>query len=117
MRMDSPGGKVGHAELLIGGCLIMLADEFPNMGAVSPKSTGGSPVMLHLYVDDVDTVVARAVAAGATVNQPVETKFYGDRSGGLTDPFGHVWHIATHVEDVSPEEMQRRAAAMKPPGS
>lgn len=113
MRMDAPGGKVGHAELLIGGCLIMLADEFPEMGAVGPKSGGGSPVMLHLYVEDVDTVVARAVAAGAKVTQPVETKFYGDRSGGLNDPFGHMWNIATHVEDVSPEEMQRRAAATK----
>jgi PhnB protein len=116
MRMDAPGGKVGHAELLIGGCLIMLADEFPDMGAVGPKTVGGSPVTLHLYVEDVDATVARAVDAGAMVTRPVETKFYGDRSGGLTDPFGHAWHIATHVEDVSPEEMQRRAAAMKPGG-
>ena len=111
MRMDAPGGKVGHAELLIGGSLIMLADEFPGMGARCPQTIGGSPVMLHLYVEDVDAIVARAIAAGAKATHPVETQFYGDRSGGLVDPFGHLWHIATHVEDVSPEEMQRRAAA------
>ena len=116
MRMGAPDDKVGHAELVIGGSLIMLADEFPDMGARSPQTIGGSPVMLHLYMDDVDAVVARAVAAGAKITQPVETKFYGDRSGGLVDPFGHLWNIATHVEDVSPEEMQRRAAAMHSSG-
>jgi len=110
MRLAAPGEKVGHAELLIGGSLIMLADECPEMDARGPKAFGGSPVMLHLYVEDVDAVVARALAAGAQIRQPVEKKFYGDRSGSITDPFGHIWHIATHVEDVSPEETQRRAA-------
>jgi len=117
MRMEAPGGKVGHAELLIRGSLIMLADEFPEMDARGPQSIGGSPVGLHVYVEDVDAVVAGAVAAGATLKQPVETKFYGDRSGSFVDPFGHVWHIATHVEDVSPEEMQRRAEARPASGA
>ncbi len=115
MRMSAPQDRVGHAELLIGVSLIMLADEFPEMDARGPKTIGGSPVMLHLYVEDVDAVVASAVAAGAKLSQAVETKFYGDRSGSLVDPWGHVWHIATHVEDVSQEETQRRAAAMTPP--
>jgi PhnB protein len=116
MRLDAPGDKVGHSELLIGGCLIMLADEFPEMGAIGPKTVGGSPVMLHLYVEEVDTVFARALAAGATVKEAVHNTFYGDRAGGLIDPFGHLWYVATRVEDVSPEETQRRAA-MKPEGS
>jgi len=114
MRLAMPGGNVGHAELLIGGSVIMLADECPEIDARSPKTVGGSPVMLHLYVEDVDAVVARAAAAGAKILQPVETKFYGDRGGSIADPFGHIWHVATHVEDVTPEETQRRAAALNP---
>ena len=113
MRMDKPDGRVGHAELLISGSLVMLAEECT--GARGPQSIGGSPVILHLYVEDVDTVISSALAAGATATQPVETKFYGDRSGGVIDPFGHHWHISTHVEDVSPDEMQKRAAAAKKP--
>ncbi len=113
-RMADPSGKVGHAEIKIGDSPIMLADEHPEMGHKGPKSLGGSPVGIMLYVRDVDTVVAQAVAAGATVTQPVKNQFYGDRSGTLTDPFGHLWTVSTHVEDVPPEEMKRRAeAAMK----
>jgi PhnB protein len=113
-RMRIPAGPdtVGHAELTVGGSVIMLADEFPSMGALSPQTVGGSPVMIHLYVEDVDAVFNRAVAAGATVLQPLEDKFYGDRSGSITDPFGHRWGIATHKEDVPPDELQRRAAAL-----
>ena len=111
MTFASPGGKVGHAEIKIGNSVVMLADEFPEMEVRSPQSLGGSPVGLLLYVEDVDAAVSRAVAAGAKVLRPVEDKFYGDRSGSVTDPFGHVWHIATHKEDVSLEEMERRAAA------
>jgi len=110
-RMGAPGEKVGHAELQIGNARIMLADEFPEMGARSPKSIGGTPVSLLLYVDDVDAVVPRAVAAGAKVVREVQDQFYGDRSGNIEDPFGHKWTIATHKEDVSPEEMERRARA------
>jgi PhnB protein len=110
-RMGAPGDKVGHAELQIGDSRIMLADEFPEMGARSPKSIGGTPVSLLLYVTDVDAVVPRAVAAGAKVVQPIQDKFYGDRSGNIEDPFGHKWTIATHKEDVSPEELERRARA------
>jgi len=116
MRMGGesgdPGDNVGHAELQIGDGLIMLSDEFPEMGARSPKSVGGTPVTLSVYVEDVDAVFERAVAAGATVLRPVEHQFYGDRSGQFEDPFGHHWSVATHVEDVSPEEMGRRAAEM-----
>ena len=108
MRMKAPGGKVGHAELLIRGSLIMLADEFPDMGARGPKSIGGTPVSMHVYVEDVDAVFAQAIAAGATEERAVATQFYGDRSGTFIDPWGHHWSIATRVEDVSPEEMQRR---------
>ena len=111
-RIGSPGGRVGHAELTIGGSLIMLADEHPEMGAVAPPTVGGTPVGLHLYVEDVDAVAAKALAAGATLKRPVENQFYGDRLGSIVDPFGHLWHISTHVEDVSPEEIGRRAAAM-----
>jgi PhnB protein len=111
-RMDGPGGKIGHAEMRIGDSPIMLADEHPEMGAKSPQSFGGSPISIMLYVEDVDAVVGRAVAAGAKVTRPIEDKFYGDRSGGLEDPFGHSWHISTHKEDVSKEEMDRRAAAL-----
>jgi PhnB protein len=112
-RMPGPEGKIGHAEIRIGDSPIMLADEHPDMGARSPESFGGTPVSILLYVDDVDGVVKQAVAAGAKITRPVEDKFYGDRSGTVTDPFGHSWHIATHKEDVSMEEMQRRMAAMK----
>ncbi len=112
MRLGGPEGKVGHAELQIGNALVMLADEHPQMGAKSPRTIGGSPVILHLYVENVDEVVQRAVEAGATIVRPVENAFYGDRTGTVTDPFGHSWSIATHVEDVSPEEIERRAAQM-----
>jgi PhnB protein len=117
MRMAAPGGKVGHAEVEIGGSRIMLSDEYPDMGFLSPKTTGGSPVGLHLYVEDVDAVARQAVAAGAKEVRPVKDQFYGDRSGTIEDPFGHVWHIATHKEDLSPDELKRRAAeAMKQGG-
>ncbi|HEX3535882.1 MAG TPA: VOC family protein [Stellaceae bacterium] len=112
MKLDGPSGKIGHSELEIGGSVIMLADEHPSMGALAPPTVGGSPVGIHLYLDDVDAVAAKAVAAGATLKRPVETQFYGDRLGTIVDPFGHIWHISTHVEDVSPEEIGRRAAAM-----
>jgi PhnB protein len=111
LRMDAPDGKVGHAELELGDSVVMLADEFPDWGARSPKTVGGSPVIVHVYVDDVDAVVRSAVAAGATVVREVENQFYGDRSGLVEDPFGHLWNVGTHVEDVAPEELRRRAAA------
>jgi PhnB protein len=111
-RMPSPGGKVGHAELEIGNGLVMLADEHPEMGARGPKSIGGTPVTVHVYVEDVDAVFERAIEAGATSVQAVEDQFYGDRSGQFEDPFGHRWSIATHVEDVPPDEMERRVQAM-----
>jgi PhnB protein len=112
MTMPGPEGKVGHAELSIGDSLIMLADEFPDMGARGPESVGGSPVSIHVYVEDVDATFERAIDAGATALRPVENKFYGDRGGEFEDPFGHRWSIATHVEDVSPEEMQQRMGQM-----
>jgi PhnB protein len=116
MRMPSPGGKVGHAELTIGDATIMLADEHPEMGARGPRAFGGAAVSLHLYVEDVDATVKAAVAAGAKLLRPVEDKFYGDRSGTIEDPFGHHWHVSTHKEDVPPDEMARRAGAMAKPG-
>jgi PhnB protein len=117
MRMAAPGGKVGHAEVEIGGSRIMLSDEYPDMGFRGPKAIGGSPVGLHLYVEDVDAVTRQAVAAGAKELRPVKDQFYGDRTGSIEDPFGHVWHIATHKEDLSPDELKRRAAeAMKQGG-
>ena len=112
MRLEQPDGRIGHAELRLGEARIMLADEFPEMNVRSPQSLGGSPVILYLYVEDVDEFAGRAVAAGAKLMQPVEDKFYGDRSGSLMDPFGHVWTVATHKEDVSVEEMRKRAAAL-----
>src|SRR5262245_48093260 len=99
MRFDAPGGKVGHAEIQIGSSKIMLADEHPEMGARGPLSFGGSPISILLYVEDVDAVVAQAVAAGATLQRPVADQFYGDRTGGVKDPFGHVWYVSTHKED------------------
>jgi PhnB protein len=110
VRMDGPGGTIGHAELEIGDSVIMLADEHPEMGARAPKSFGGTPVSLHVYVDDADGAFERAIEAGAESRSPVEDKFYGDRMGSFEDPFGHHWHVATHVEDVPPEEMDKRAA-------
>jgi PhnB protein len=111
LRMPAPGGKIGHAEIKIGDSPIMLADEVPDMGALSPETLGGTPVSILLYVEDVDAVFNQAVAAGAKMQRPVKDQFYGDRTGGVTDPFGHVWYVATHKEDVSPEEMRKRGAA------
>jgi len=114
LRMADPQGRVGHAEIKIGDSVIMLADEHPAMGYRGPRSLGGSSVSILLYLEDVDAVFERALKAGAKAQRPVVDQFYGDRSGTLEDPFGHVWTVATHVEDVAPEEMQRRAeAAMK----
>lgn len=109
LRMDAPDGRIGHAELAIGDSMIMLADEAPAMGARGPRSIGGTPVTLHVYVEDVDGVFDRAVQAGAKSLRPVEDRFYGDRSGQFEDPFGHRWDVSTHVEDVPPEEMSKRA--------
>ena len=107
--MNQPDGRVGHAELQIGGSRVMLADEFPEIGFQGPLTLGGAGVHLHLYVDDADAAFERAIAAGAEVLRPMTDQFYGDRSGTVQDPFGHVWHIATHVEDVSPEQLAERA--------
>lgn len=112
MRMDAPGGKVGHAELQFGDSLVMLADEFPEMGNRSPRSVGGTPVTISVYVDDVDAAFDRALRAGAKELRPLENQFYGDRTAQIEDPFGHRWSISTHVEDIPPDEMQRRAAEM-----
>lgn len=109
MRYDD-NGKIGHAELRLGEGILMLADEYPEQGITAPKPGDPSPVSMMLYVEDVDAVVAKAEQAGATIERPVAVQFYGDRMGGIIDPFGHRWHLATHVEDVSPEEMAERAA-------
>ena len=111
MRMEAPGGKIGHAELRIGDSVVMLADEMPEMNFRSPQSIGGTSAHFYLYDEDVDACVERAIAAGAKVTQPVKDQFYGDRSGGVEDPFGHYWYIATHKEDPSPEEVRRRMEA------
>lgn len=111
MRLDAPGGLLGHAEIKIGDSTVMLADENPEWGAKSPDTYGGSSVHLMIYVEDCDTVFKRAIAAGAKETRPLKDQFYGDRSGSLTDPFGHSWTIATHKEDVSEDEMKRRMAA------
>jgi len=111
-RLVLPDGRLGHAEIRLGDSLIMLADEFPELGGKAPESLGGSPVSIHLYVEDVDAFVKRAVAAGARVLKPVTDQFYGDRSGQLEDPYGHLWWVATHKEDVAPEEMQKRVRAL-----
>ncbi|MFJ5073623.1 VOC family protein [Streptomyces sp. NPDC088553] len=109
MRMPAPDGRIGHAELAIGNSVIMLADEFPDLGFRSPKTIGGTPVTLHVYVADVDAVFARALAQGAKELSAVKDAFYGDRTGQFEDPFGHRWNVASHVEDVPTEEMDERA--------
>jgi PhnB protein len=110
-RMDTPGGGIGHAEIQIGDSRVMLADEHPEVGARSPESIGGSSVHLMIYVDDCDAVFNRAIGEGAKETRPIRDEFYGDRTGNLVDPFGHCWSIATHKEDLSPEEIQQRAEA------
>ena len=112
LRLRLPNGQLGHAELKIGDSPIMLSDEAPEWDARSPQSIGGSPVTISLYVDDVDSVVPTAVAAGAKLVRPIADQFYGDRSAALEDPFGHKWHVATHKEDMTPVEMQRRFDAL-----
>lgn len=114
LRIPGPGGSIAHAEMLLGDSMFMLADESPASDARSPKSVGGTPVTLMVYVEDVDRVFARAVEAGAKVQRPLANQFYGDRTGGGVDPFGHKWYLAQHVEDVSPEEMDRRMKAQRP---
>lgn len=111
MRLPGPDGRIGHAEVRIGNAIVMLADEYPDEGHLSPQTLGGSTVKLHMYVEDVDVFFETAVAAGAKVLIPVADQFYGDRSGRLEDPFGHVWLVSTHIEDVAPEEMQKRMEA------
>ena len=111
-RLPGPGGKLMHAMIRIGGSAVMLVDEMPEWGAFGPKSLKGSPVTIHLYVEDADAVFARAVKAGAKVTMPLDDAFWGDRYGKLEDPFGHHWSVATHVRDVSPEEMQREMQKM-----
>jgi PhnB protein len=111
MRMEGPGGVIGHAEIKIGEAIIMLSDEVPNMGARSPQALGGTPVSIYIYVPDVDALAHRATEVGAKVLRPVANQFYGDRSVAFEDPFGHWWGFATHIEDVAPEEMKKRAAA------
>ena len=110
MRIPAPNGKIGHAELQLGKSLIMLSDEYPDMNIVGPKAVGGTSVTISVYVEKVDDVFARAVKAGAKPLRPVEDQFYGDRSGQFEDPFGHRWSVATHIEDVSADEMAKRAA-------
>jgi PhnB protein len=112
MRLDAPGGRIGHAELTVGGSVVMLADEHPEIGAIGPLTVGGSPVGLMVYLADVDAAVERAVGAGAKLVSPAENKFYGDRMATIEDPFGHKWYLSTHIEDVPPEEIACRAAAM-----
>jgi PhnB protein len=113
MRFPAPGGRIGHAEIKIGDSPVMLADESPEEGHKSLRTIGGSPVSLMIYVEDVDARVAQAVAAGAKITRPVANQFYGDRTGGIEDPFGYHWYIATHVEDVSMDELKRRAKEME----
>ena len=111
MRMPMPNGRIGHAELELGDSLLMLADENPDMNIRGPASIGGTPVSMHVYVEDADAAFARALEAGAKALRPLEDRFYGDRSGQFEDPFGHRWDVSTHVEDVPPEEMSKRAEA------
>ncbi|MBY0228987.1 MAG: VOC family protein [Gemmataceae bacterium] len=110
-RMPGPEGRVAHAEFKIGDSILMISDEWPEMGYLGPKSRGGTTVGLMVYVPDADAAFARAVSCGATVLKPMQDQFYGDRSGTVADPFGHSWTLSTHVEDVPPEEMERRMAA------
>jgi PhnB protein len=110
-RMEAPGGKIGHAEILIGNSIVALADEYPEMNFRSPQSIGGAACQFMIYVEDVDARVEQAVKAGAKLVRPVKDQFYGDRTGSVEDPFGHTWYIATHVEDVVPEEIRKRAEA------
>ena len=110
LRLSNPDGTLGHVEMSIGDSCFMLADEHPAHDMLSPETLGGSPMKMHLYVDDVDAFASRAVAAGATIKRPVMDQFYGDRSGSVTDPYGFTWHIATHIEDLTAEETSRRAA-------
>jgi PhnB protein len=112
MRMDGPDGRIGHAELQVGDAVIMLADENPSMGIEGPRSIGGTPVTIHVYVEDADATFERAIQGGAKSLRAVADQFYGDRSGQFEDPYGHRWNVATHVEDVPEEEMQRRAAEL-----
>jgi PhnB protein len=112
LRMPAPNGRIGHAELRIGDSIIMLADEEPSMGSFGPKSVGGTPVTLMIYLENVDEVFDQAVIAGAKVLKPLKDQFYGDRSANLEDPFGHKWIISTHIEDVSPAEMDKRMKAL-----
>ena len=111
LRMGKPGERVGHCEMKIGKAIFMLADEFPEMGGVSPETVGGTPVSLYVYVEDVDAFAQKAVGEGLKVIRPVADQFYGDRSGYFEDPFGHKWGCATHVEDLTPEQMEERAKA------
>ena len=113
LRLDDPSGRIHHAEIKIGDSCIMLADEHPELQALSPKTIGGSPVSLHVYVEDVDAAVDRAVKAGAKLVRPVADQFYGDRTGGVEDPFGYRWFIATHKEDLTMDEIHRRAVAQR----
>ncbi len=112
MRLEGPGGTLGHAEIQIGDSRIMMADEHPERNALAPQSPGSSGVSLCLYVENVDEIVSQAIRAGAKVQHPLADQFYGDRSATLEDPFGHVWVVATHIEDVPPEEIDRRMAEM-----
>lgn len=112
MRMPRPDGNIAHAELRIGDSVIMLADEMPQMGALSPLTVGGTPVGIMLYVADVDRVFNNAVSAGSKVERELADQFYGDRSGTFNDPFGHKWTVSTHIEDVSPKEMKARMAKL-----
>lgn len=112
MRMPMPDGRIGHAELRMGDSVVMLADESPEAEAISPSTLGGTTVGLMIYVEDADSIFNKAISMGAKVKKPMATQFYGDRNGTIEDPFGHKWTIATHVEDVTPEEMKRRMDAM-----
>ena len=112
MRIAAPGGLIGHAEVAIGDSIIMVSDEYPEMDVIGPKKIGGTAVTVMVYVEDADATFAKAVAAGATAERPVETHFYGDRGGQFIDPFGHRWNVSTHVEDVAPDELARRSAEM-----
>ena len=114
VRMAGPEDRIGHAEIKVGDSIVMLCDPMKEMGHKSPKTLGGTPITLMMYVEDVDKTVSSALKAGAQTLRPVENQFWGDRMGGVTDPFGHQWFIATHVEDVSPEEMKRRMESMAP---